>query len=119
MPVCDPAIRRRGGCTVLRYHLPSGGGIMIEMNFQMLALDVPFVLAVAAGFLSFLSPCVLPLVPAYIGYLGSQAVTAEGGILSRRATFLHGLFFVVGFSAIFVALARPPAGSGACSTPTG
>nr|HID13215.1 cytochrome c biogenesis protein CcdA [Anaerolineae bacterium] len=85
---------------------------MIEMNFQMLALDVPFVLAVAAGFLSFLSPCVLPLVPAYIGYLGSQAVTAEGGILSRRATFLHGLFFVVGFSAIFVALGAAASGIG-------
>ena len=82
------------------------------MNAQAFTLDVPFTLAVVAGFLSFLSPCVLPLVPAYIGYLGGQVVTAERGILSRRATFLHGLFFVLGFSAIFVALGAAASGIG-------
>ncbi|MFX1411541.1 MAG: cytochrome c biogenesis CcdA family protein [Promethearchaeota archaeon] len=75
-------------------------------------LDIPFTLAVAAGLLSFVSPCVLPLVPAYISYLGGQVVTAEGDSLSRRQTFLHGLFFVLGFSAIFIALGAAASGIG-------
>ena len=82
------------------------------MNIQTSTLDIPFALAVAAGLLSFASPCVLPLVPAYIGYLGGQVVTAEGDILSRRVIFLHGLFFVLGFSAIFVALGAAASGIG-------
>lgn len=79
---------------------------------QGFQLDIPFTLAVAAGFLSFLSPCVLPLVPAYIGYLGGQVVTAEGSAPPRRTTFLHGVFFVLGFSAIFVALGAAASGIG-------
>jgi cytochrome c-type biogenesis protein len=79
---------------------------------QGFQLDVPFTLAAAAGFLSFLSPCVLPLVPAYIGYLGGQVVTAEGPAFSRRVVLLHGIFFVLGFSAIFVALGAAASGIG-------
>lgn len=75
-------------------------------------LDIPFTLAVAAGLLSFVSPCVLPLVPGYISYLGGRAVTAQGEVVSRRATFLHGLFFVLGFSAIFIALGAAASGIG-------
>ncbi len=74
-------------------------------------LDVPFTLAVTAGFLSFLSPCVLPLVPAYISYLGGQVATSEE-TPSRWTTFVHGLFFVLGFSAIFVALGAAASGIG-------
>jgi len=62
-------------------------------------------LAFLAGLASFLSPCVLSLVPAYVGYLGSRAITTEGAVArTRRATMTHGLFFVLGFSLIFVAL---------------
>ena len=64
-------------------------------------------LALVAGLASFLSPCVLPLVPAYIGYLGGQAVVAPGEkrtATQRLTTFLHALAFVVGFSAVFIAL---------------
>ena len=49
--------------------------------------------AFAAGVVSFLSPCVLPLVPAYVSYLGSERTAAVG----RSA------FFVAGFSAVFLA----------------
>lgn len=79
---------------------------------QGFQLDVPLALAAAAGFLSFLSPCVLPLVPAYIGYLGGQVVAVEGVVPSRRTTFLHGVFFVLGFSAIFVAMGAAASGVG-------
>jgi cytochrome c-type biogenesis protein len=78
-------------------------------------------LAMLAGLLSFISPCVLPLVPAYIGYLTGQAANTVSSSLaavgaasasdtevqsgpSRWAVFLHGVFFVAGFSLIFVML---------------
>ena len=58
-----------------------------------------------AGMLSFLSPCVLALVPAYIGYLGGRTVTASGEVVqSRWVTFTHGIAFVFGFSIIFILL---------------
>jgi len=62
------------------------------------------VFAFVTGLLSFVSPCVLPLVPAYIGYLSGAAVTPEGVIVGRRDTMLNATAFVLGFSAIFVAL---------------
>lgn len=60
-------------------------------------------LAFLAGFVSFISPCVLPLVPAYIGYMGGRA-TKEAGKEQRQqfGTFVHGIFFVLGFTAFFV-----------------
>ncbi|NIS83003.1 MAG: cytochrome c biogenesis protein CcdA [Anaerolineales bacterium] len=62
-------------------------------------------LALLAGLASFLSPCVLALVPAYIGYLGGRSVTPSGVTVENRwGTFSHGLAFVVGFSVVFVAL---------------
>jgi len=79
---------------------------------EMETLNISLFVALSAGVLSFASPCVLPLVPAYLGYLSGQVVTAEGDILSRWATFLHGLFFVLGFSAIFVALGAAASGIG-------
>ncbi|MEI6289191.1 MAG: cytochrome c biogenesis protein CcdA [Chloroflexota bacterium] len=61
-------------------------------------------LAFIAGVASFLSPCVLALVPAYIGYLGGRAAGGEGGKNNKLITFLHGVAFVLGFSAVFVIL---------------
>ncbi|MFC2031019.1 cytochrome c biogenesis CcdA family protein [Chloroflexota bacterium] len=64
-------------------------------------------LAFLAGLLSFVSPCVLPLVPAYIGYLGGTAVIAgqqDEAQSEGLRTFLHSLFFVLGFSLVFVVL---------------
>jgi cytochrome c-type biogenesis protein len=59
-------------------------------------------LAFLAGLASFLSPCVLSLVPAYIGYLGGRA--AGGESQSRWITFSHGVAFVIGFSVVFITL---------------
>ena len=61
-------------------------------------------LAFIAGVASFLSPCVLALVPAYVGYLGGRAAGGEGGANNRVITFTHGLAFVLGFSLVFVLL---------------
>ena len=62
------------------------------------------ILAILAGLLSFLSPCVLPMVPIYIGYLSGAAVTPEGIISARRQTLSHAAAFVLGFTIIFVAI---------------
>ncbi len=58
--------------------------------------------AFAAGLLSFLSPCVLPLVPSYIGFLTGMSLPELSG--RRRAAFGHALLFVFGFSLVFVLL---------------
>lgn len=59
-------------------------------------------LAFVAGIASFASPCVLALVPIYIGYLGGQSAGKKPA--TRWTTFIHGVFFVVGFSLVFVTL---------------
>ncbi len=75
--------------------------------------DVTIGLALAAGILSFISPCVLPLVPAYIGYMGGRLThdarlqSASGGgapasLARRLQMLLHGIAFVLGFTIIFV-----------------
>jgi cytochrome c-type biogenesis protein len=58
--------------------------------------------AVAAGLLSFLSPCVLPLIPSYVGFL--TGLTLEELEVRRGTAFVHALWFVTGFSVVFVAL---------------
>jgi cytochrome c-type biogenesis protein len=68
------------------------------MDAQSLTLPIAFL----AGLLSFASPCVLPLVPAYMGYLGGTAIATEERETLR--TFLHALLFVLGFGAVFVLL---------------
>jgi cytochrome c-type biogenesis protein len=60
------------------------------------------VVAFAAGLLSFLSPCVLPLVPSYIGFLTGMTL-AEAG-MRRRLALVHALLFVGGFSLVFILL---------------
>jgi len=65
-------------------------------------------LALLAGLLSFASPCVLPLVPAYLGQLTAVAVAEAArrgsGTPSRWAAFRHAIAYVAGFSAIFTLL---------------
>jgi cytochrome c-type biogenesis protein len=58
--------------------------------------------AFAAGLLSFLSPCVLPLVPSYIGFL--TGMTLPEMARRRRAALAHALLFIGGFSLVFVLL---------------
>ena len=70
--------------------------------------DVSIPAALAAGIISFLSPCVLPLVPPYLIYLTGATIehvaNDEESRASKRAVMLSALVFVLGFSTVFVAL---------------
>lgn len=68
--------------------------------------DYTILAAIAAGLISFLSPCVLPMVPAYLGQLTSIAVAAQesGGASSRWTAVRHSLLYVAGFGLVFLAL---------------
>lgn len=68
-------------------------------------MDVSLGLAFLAGIVTFISPCVLPLVPAYVGYMGGHSARAAGREDSNRfAVLIHGVFFVLGFAVVFVLL---------------
>jgi cytochrome c-type biogenesis protein len=67
--------------------------------------QVSFSVAFIAGLASFLSPCVLPLVPIFLAQMVGQSVSQAANTLARRmATFLHSLAFVTGFTLAFIAL---------------
>ena len=81
--------------------------------------DVTLIIAFFAGLVSFLAPCVLPLVPGFLAYLGGSSIegkeakSSEAGSPerseerfreSRKQIFLNSLFFVIGFSVVFAAL---------------
>lgn len=71
----------------------------------MTADNLTFLLAVVAGLISFISPCVLPLVPAYLGQLTAVSVAErEGGAVSRWTALRHAAAFVVGFGGVFTLL---------------
>jgi len=69
----------------------------------MEASSITVPLAFLAGTLSFISPCVLPLVPVYLSYLSGSTVTDEQQA-SRWHIFSHALLFVGGFTLVFVLL---------------
>jgi len=77
---------------------------------RRLGLDFPLLVIFGAGVLSFLSPCVLPLVPPYLTYMSGATFAqlrseegAAGTVLWRRGV-ITSLFFVLGFSVVFIAL---------------
>lgn len=79
--------------------------------------NVSIIAALVAGMLSFLSPCVLPLVPPYLVYLTGTSLErladAEGDRQVRRETLIAALLFVLGFSTVFVALGASASAIGA------
>jgi len=70
--------------------------------------NIPEALAFTAGFLSFFSPCVLPMVPSFILYIAGYTfrdVQARDDLTEiRRKSVVSSLFFILGFSIVFIAL---------------
>ncbi|MGH4121111.1 cytochrome c biogenesis CcdA family protein [Clostridium sp.] len=64
--------------------------------------NISFILAFSAGLLSFLSPCVLPLVPAYISYLTGTAIDELDNKKAKLTILYKSFGFVLGFSIIFI-----------------
>ncbi|HYE12396.1 MAG TPA: cytochrome c biogenesis protein CcdA [Patescibacteria group bacterium] len=64
--------------------------------------DISIVLAFSAGLLSFLSPCVLPLVPAYVSYLTGAAIQDLSQGKAKLYTLYKAIGFTLGFSIIFI-----------------
>ena len=67
-------------------------------------VSIGLVAAFMAGIFSFLSPCVLPLVPSYLALVTGMSLEDLQEGVNRKATFIHSLLFVLGFSAIFIIL---------------
>lgn len=65
---------------------------------------MPLIVAFSAGLLSFLSPCVLPLVPAYISYITGSAAAELSTGKARLHTVYKALGFVLGFSLVFIVM---------------
>ncbi len=63
--------------------------------------DISFFVAFVAGILTFISPCVLPLVPVYLSFLSGQSAEEK---TDKKTIFFHALLFVLGFSCIFILL---------------
>ena len=68
--------------------------------------EISALIAFSAGLLSFISPCVLPLIPSYITYITGisfkELTEAETRAKLRWATIFHSLLFIMGFSTIFI-----------------
>lgn len=86
--------------------LSGDADVASAMPVARIAMPVAF----AAGLLSFLSPCVLPLIPTYAGIVTGMSMSELGSSSpadrkrARRATMTNGLVFVAGFSVVFIAL---------------
>ena len=75
--------------------IPDGLFSVVLTGELLLAIPI----AMAAGLISFASPCVLPLVPGYLGFIGGIAESADG----RKRLIVGTLLFIAGFGVIFVA----------------
>ncbi|MGQ0642357.1 MAG: cytochrome c biogenesis CcdA family protein [Gemmatimonadaceae bacterium] len=66
------------------------------------ASSVGLAVSFTAGLLSFLSPCVLPLIPSYVTFITGMSL--DDVVIARRRTLVHALLFIAGFTLIFLAL---------------
>ena len=89
-------------------------GRVMNGNHLILHSPVGFVVAFGAGIVSFLSPCVLPLVPSYLSMMSgvSSAELAEASRPDQRRLLRSTLLFVAGFTAVFAALEATASGLG-------
>ncbi|MEK9500764.1 cytochrome c biogenesis CcdA family protein [Gaopeijia maritima] len=66
--------------------------------------EISVFIAVTAGLLSFLSPCVLPIVPSYLSFVTGMTLEDLQESTDRRHVMVHSLLFVAGFSGVFIIL---------------
>lgn len=92
--------------TIFNQFFTGGVGTVTSAEEGLAGVNVTsyfgFVVAFAAGIVAFLSPCVLPMVPAYLMHLAGVSTDTVGD--SRGYTFRHSVAFVAGFTLVFVAL---------------
>ena len=92
--------------TVFNRYFTGGANTVTGAEGGLTGIDVEspvgFIAAFAAGVIAFLSPCCLPMVPAYVMHLAGVSTETAGN--QRWTTFRHALAFVGGFSIVFVAL---------------
>lgn len=77
--------------------------------------DISIYIAFSSGVISFFAPCVLPLLPAYIGYItgvSAKSLQKDEHFLYRKKMIITSLFYILGFSLIFVLLGTAAAGFG-------
>jgi cytochrome c-type biogenesis protein len=80
---------------------PDPGGHGATNGHRRAMTELSLLVAFVAGVVSFASPCCLPLVPAYLGYMVGADPTAA---IRRRDALVQSLFFVAGFSVVFISL---------------
>jgi cytochrome c biogenesis protein CcdA len=95
--------------TIFNQYFGSGVSTVTNAEGSIDGIDVGgpfgFGVAFAAGVIAFVSPCCLPLVPAYIAHLAGVSAERGGGVdLDRGLTARHALAFVLGFSVVFIIL---------------
>lgn len=66
--------------------------------------EVSILVALVAGLISFLSPCVLPIIPGFLAYLSGTSLQGQMSKKDRVRIFINSLFFVIGFSSVFALL---------------
>src|SRR3989440_12087223 len=84
--------------------MPQAASILASSSDTATGVGIP--LALAAGLVSFLSPCVLPLVPGYLSTVIGVTPADLRGRLGVRRVPVPSLLFIAGFSAIFIQLGR-------------
>src|SRR3972149_9654210 len=82
----------------------------------MFTENISLLAALGAGFISFISPCVLPLIPGYLSFISGVSVADMSAAEKRgeglRKVALSSFIFVLGFSAVFIALGASATGVG-------
>jgi len=63
-----------------------------------------YITALLEGLLSFISPCVLPMIPLYIGYLAGGIANKDNQELNKNKLLFNSLFFIIGFTLLFATL---------------
>lgn len=65
-------------------------------------IEIPYISAIIGGLLTFLAPCTLPLIPAYLGFLAGSPSVSESKHSQQRRIFINAILFTLAFSLVFI-----------------